>query len=123
VVLLRGAPLPEIRLGPEAVHVRGGGRSLAASWDDIEAVVAVKTGTVLLRARDVRRRAERFAWTTAGRRRRDATGIEFPAGQYAVSPALLFHLLRFYHQNPLARIELGTAASLQRARTARFSAP
>jgi hypothetical protein len=40
-----------------------------------------------------------------------------------MGPVPLFHLLRFYHEYPVARAELGTAASLQRVGEARFSAP
>jgi len=43
--------------------------------------------------------------------------------QFAVHPVLLYHLLRFYQENPLARTELGTAAALQRLRGARFATP
>jgi hypothetical protein len=39
-------------------------------------------------------------------------------GMYlAVDPGLAFHTLRFYHQNPAARTELGTEAAVRRVRS------
>ena len=35
----------------------------------------------------------------------------------AVDPGLAFHTLRFYHQNPAARTELGTEAAVRRVRS------
>jgi hypothetical protein len=125
-LLVRGAPLSEIRLGPERVHYRAHGRSLTAAWDDIELVGATETRylrRIFLRARDVRRRAERFSWNTAHQRREDALGIAILTDHFGVGPAPLFHLLRFHHEHPAARAELGTAASLQRLREGRFTAP
>lgn len=39
-------------------------------------------------------------------------------GALSVNPALAFHTLRYYHQNPAARAELGTDAAVQRVRAA-----
>jgi hypothetical protein len=36
----------------------------------------------------------------------------------SVNPALAFHTLRYYHEHPAARAELGTDAAVQRMRTA-----
>jgi hypothetical protein len=36
----------------------------------------------------------------------------------SISPALAFHTLRYYQQNPAARVELGTDAAVQRVRSA-----
>jgi hypothetical protein len=35
----------------------------------------------------------------------------------AVDPGLAFHVLRFYHQNPAARAELGTEIAVNRVRS------
>jgi hypothetical protein len=40
------------------------------------------------------------------------------AGALSVNPALTFHTLRYYHQHPAARAELGTDAAVQRVRAA-----
>jgi hypothetical protein len=125
-LLLRGAPLSEIRLGPEKVHHRAHGRSLAAAWDDIEFVIATETRylrRIFLRTQDVRRWAGRFSWHTAHQRKQDAQGIAILTDHFGVGPVPLFHLLRFYHEHPAARAELGTTAALQRLREGRFTAP
>jgi hypothetical protein len=125
-LLLRGAPLSEIRLGPERVHYRAHGRSLTAAWNDVEFVIATETRflrRIFLRAPHVQRRAERFSWSAAHRQREDAPGIHILTEHFAVSPVPLFHLLRFYHEHPADRAELGTSASLQRLREGRFTAP
>jgi hypothetical protein len=123
VVLLRGAPLTEIRLDAHAVQLRGGGRWLTAAWDDVEYLFPVETRhqrLIVLEARNVERRPERFSWTTRAQRRRDAERIDIATEHFGLDHVLLYHLLRFYHENPLARTELGTATALRRVREARF---
>lgn len=46
--------------------------------------------------------------------------IEIDTFPIAVDETLLYHLVRFYLENPAARTELGTEMSLQRARTGAF---
>lgn len=46
--------------------------------------------------------------------------IEIDTTSLAVDPNLVYHLVRFYVDNPDARAELGTETSLQRARTGTF---
>ncbi|WP_344678675.1 hypothetical protein [Saccharopolyspora taberi] len=46
--------------------------------------------------------------------------IEINPTALAVDPTLLYHLVRFYLEEPSARAELGTDASLQRVRSAAF---
>jgi hypothetical protein len=126
VTLLRGAPLAEIRLDPQAVQLRGSGRRLTALWGDLEAVVGVETRhqrLLVILAGNVERRPERFSWATPRQRRRDAERIDIVTDHFAAEPVLLFHLLCFYHEHPSARAELGTAASLQRVHEERFAAP
>jgi hypothetical protein len=122
----RGAPPVEVRLGPHRVRVQTGDRWLSARWDDVAAVYAYETRhqrLITISASGVERRAGRFTWATRAQRRRDAERIEIDTQHFAVDPVLLFHLLDFYHSHPLARVELGTAASLRRVREARFTAP
>jgi hypothetical protein len=124
VMIARG--VPEIRLSEREVRVRGGGRSLTAAWDDMELVYGYETRhqrLLVIAARDVQRRAERFSWATRAQRRRDAEQIEIVTEHFAVDPVLLFHLLRFYHEHQAARAELATAAALHRLRDARFATP
>lgn len=47
--------------------------------------------------------------------------IEIDLTFFALDASLVYHLMRFYVENPAARAELGTQASLQRARTGAFS--
>jgi hypothetical protein len=113
----------EIRLDPRTVLVRTGGKRLAAAWEDVEAVYGYETRYVrplVVAARRVDREAGRLAWSTRAQRRRDEHLIEITPDQFGVAPVLLYHLLRFYHANPQARGELGTAAAVQRLRAARF---
>jgi hypothetical protein len=42
--------------------------------------------------------------------------------QFAVAPVLLYHLPRFYHENPAARAELGRTEALRRLHETRFPA-
>lgn len=46
--------------------------------------------------------------------------IEIDTSELAVDPSLVYHLVRFYVENPGARTELGTETSLQRARSGSF---
>jgi hypothetical protein len=103
------------------IRVRSGA-GLRAEWVDIEAVLAAQTGNdrkVLLRARKVEPAADR-----APRRRprdgRPIEVIEVSCDDFAVDPVLLFHLLAYYHDDPAARPELGTPASLVPLHDARF---
>jgi hypothetical protein len=123
VVLLRGAPLTEIRLDAHAVQLRGGGRWLTAAWDDVHHLFPVETRhqrLIVLDAHDIERRPEPFSWTTRAQRRRDAERIDVVTEHFGLDHVLLYHLLRFYHENPLARTELGSTTALQRVHEARF---
>jgi len=118
--------LPEIRLDAQHVQVRSGGRRLTSAWDDLEYLYGYETRhqrLLVIAARAVERHAGLLSWATRAQRRRDAERIEIVTEQFAVHPVLLYHLLRFYQENPLARTELGTAAALQRLRGARLAAP
>jgi len=46
--------------------------------------------------------------------------IEVDCTPLSVDPSLVYHLLRFYVDNPAARVELGTDFALQRVRAASF---
>jgi hypothetical protein len=47
--------------------------------------------------------------------------IEVNCPSLALEPALIYHLLKFYVDNPQARPELGTDTVIQRAQTGAFS--
>ncbi|WP_142003364.1 hypothetical protein [Amycolatopsis cihanbeyliensis] len=47
--------------------------------------------------------------------------IEIDLIFFALDASLVYHLVRFYVENPVARAELGTEASLERARVGAFS--
>lgn len=118
--------VPEIRIGERVVQVRSGGRLLTTTWDDVRYFDGYETRhqrLLVISSLRVERQAARLYWATPAQRRRDAERIEIGTEQFAVPPVLLFHLLRFYHEHPLARTELGTAAALRRLREARFTAP
>lgn len=117
--------VPEIRLDERGVWARGGGRRSTVAWDDVVGMYGIETRherRLVIAALDVKWQAERFYWTTPARRRRNAEQIELVTEPFALDPVLLYHLLRFYHENPAARAELGRKESLRRLHDARFPA-
>ncbi|QYN33416.1 hypothetical protein K1T35_33650 [Pseudonocardia sp. DSM 110487] len=117
--------VPEIRLDERGVLARGGGRRSTVAWDDVVGLYGIETRherRLVIAALDVKWQAERFYWTTPARRRRNAEQIEIVTEQFGVAPVLLYHLLRFYHENPAARAELGRREALRRLHDARFPA-
>lgn len=124
VVLAAVSPLAlvsssAVELASVAIRVCSGA-GLRVAWVDIEAVLAAQAGNdrkVQLRARKVEPAADRAPRERDGR---SVEVIEVSCDDFAVDPVLLFHLLAYYHDNPAARPELGTPASLERLRDARF---
>jgi hypothetical protein len=117
--------VPEIRLDERGVWARGGGRRSTVAWDNVVGLYGIETRhqrRLVIAALDVTWQAERFYWTTPARRRRNAEQIEIVTEQFAVAPVLLYLLLRFYHENPAARAELGRREALRRLHDARFPA-
>jgi hypothetical protein len=118
--------VPEIRLDEQGVWARGGGTRRSAGWDDVVLLSGAETRyqrrLLFIVALDVKWQGERLYWTTPARRRRNSEEIEIMTEQFAVAPVLLYHLLRFYHENPAARAELGRREALRRLHDARFPA-
>jgi hypothetical protein len=123
VMLAWGAQ--EIRLDERGVWARSGGRRSTVTWDDVLGLYGTETRhqrRLVIAALEVKWQAARFYWTTPARRRRNAEQIELVTEQFAVDHVLLYHLLRFYHENPAARVELGRKEALRRLHDARFPA-
>lgn len=123
VMLARG--VPELRLDERGVWVRGGGRRSTVAWDDVVVVYGIESRhqrRLVIAALDVEWQAHRFYWTTPASRRRKSQQSESVTEQFAVAHALLYHLLRFYPENPAARVELGRGEALRRLHDARFPA-
>jgi hypothetical protein len=95
----------ELRLDPNQVTLRDFGEGRTTTWENVVRIEA----------------------TGGGPYKREIVliisyipPITIAGGAYPLDPVLLLHLLRFYHEQPLARPELGTDTSLQRIREARF---
>jgi hypothetical protein len=119
-----GAPLAELRLGPETVRLRTITTRVTATWDDIIAVEpagAAERRRLDLAALDMQQEAGRLSWTPPWRARRKVVRIvEIQCVLFPIDPVRLYRLLDFYWADPRARAELGTEASLRRVRDGRF---
>ncbi|PRX44543.1 hypothetical protein B0I33_11152 [Prauserella shujinwangii] len=110
-------------LAPQGIHQRGRAFTSFLPWEAFAGVKAADNGTP---------EALVIAYANAPWDRRQLGGvwkldklppvpmIEIDTTNFAVDPVVLYHLVRFYVENPEARAELGTETSLQRVRTAAF---
>lgn len=123
----RGVRVGELLLGPTEVTVRVDSDDLVARWADVywmHTWDATQRGATWRRidigAREVR------GWTEPDERwwaehRSSMPSVEVRCDRIDVDSLLLYSWLKFYVDNPDARGELGTPASLARAQTADFS--
>lgn len=126
--VVRGVRRGELTLGPEGIALTVNSRDLSARWPDVIGLItwdAAQRGAVWRRidisAREVRgwREPTRHEWLFDPRF--SEPSIEIRCDLIDVDSLLLHSWLRFYVDNPGARTELGTPASLARARAADFS--
>ncbi|WP_199429635.1 hypothetical protein [Qaidamihabitans albus] len=112
-----------IVLAQQGIHQRGRAFSSFLPWEAFAGVKAAYNGTpeVLV-----------IAYANVPWEKRQLGGvwkldklppvpmIEIDTTALALDPNLVYHLVRFYVDNPAARVELGTGASIERARAGTF---
>lgn len=125
---VRGIRVGELTLGPEGIALTVNSRDLSARWPDVNFVHtwdAAQRGAVWRRvditAYEVRgwQQPTRHEWLFDPRF--SEPSIEVRCDLIDVDSLLLHSWLKFYVDNPAARSELGTPASLARAQAADFS--
>lgn len=112
-----------IVLSEQGIHQQGRAFSSFLPWEAFAGVKAAYNGTPEILV---------IAYANAAWEKKQLGGlwkldklppvpmIEIDTTSLAVNPNLVYHLLRFYVENPDARTELGTDASLERVRAGAF---
>lgn len=112
-----------IVLSPLGIHQRGWAFVSFLPWEALAGVKAAYNGTPEILV---------IAYTNSHWERQQLGGvwkldrlppvpmIEIDTSKLAVDPTLVYHLVRFYTDNPAVRTELGTQASLRRALSGSF---
>lgn len=112
-----------IVLSRRGIHQHGRAFSSFLEWESLVGVKATHNGVpeVLVIA-DAQARWERHQHGGVWKLDKPppVPMIEVDTTMLAVDPTLVYHLLRFYVENPAARTELGTETSLRRVRTEDF---
>lgn len=126
---VRGIRTGELTLTPDSVRLAMDAQDVEARWDDIRSVHAWEHTDRyrILRWRRLELPADHATgWRPAPRGgslfaiTRDSPGIDIHCDRVEFDPVLLYHLLRFYLDHPLARPELATHSVLARLRHRMF---
>jgi hypothetical protein len=123
---LRGrAVRGELLVSAQGIRYRTLAYDVELGWDAVErvSVVGGDGQRIVIMAYNnqppsVRGRSWLSKPTKAVREQAAEATVLIRAGSLSVNPALTFHTLRYYHQHPAARAELGTDAAVQRVRAA-----
>jgi hypothetical protein len=111
---VRGIRTGQLTLTPDSVRLAMDAQDVEARWDDIRSV----------HAREHTDRYRMLSWRRLelppSAATRDAPGIDIRCDRVEFDPVLLYHLLRFYLDHPLARPELATHSALARLRHRMF---
>lgn len=109
---IRGIRTGELTLTPDSVRLAMDAQDVEARWDDIRSVHAWEHTDLhrMLRWRRLELPADHATGT------RDSPGIDIHCDRVEFDPVLLYHLLRYYLDHPLARPELATNGVLARLR-------
>lgn len=126
---VRGIRTGELTLTPDSVRLAMDAHDVEARWDDIRSVRAWEHTDRyrMLRWRRLELPADHATgWRPAprggslGAVTRRSPGIDIHCDRVELDPVLLYHLLRFYLDHPLARPELATHCVLARLRHRMF---
>jgi hypothetical protein len=99
--------IQQVRATEVMTHVRGVAVAEPLVGIDVSDPEAIQTGTL-----------ERLLLPL---NRRVAADLSLPIRTLDIDPPLLYGALRYYHQHPQARAELGTQAGVARVRHGRFT--
>lgn len=124
LMLLGKFTLGKVQLSEDGIYQRGWTFESYFPWESILQVQAVRMGgvTIWVVPRDETRWERRqIAPFWKQDRVPKYPMIRIPGRDLAADPALVYHLLRFYQENPAARSELGSDAALRRAKTTSFT--
>jgi hypothetical protein len=123
---LRGKAIRgELLVSAQGIRYRALAHDVELGWDSVERVSVVGGDgqrIVIVAYNNMTPSVQGRSWLSKPRKAvleqaAEAT-VVVRGGVLSINPALTFHTLRYYHQNPAARAELGTGAAVQRVRAA-----
>jgi hypothetical protein len=112
-----------IALSQQGIHQRGRAFSSFLPWEAFAGVKAAYNGgpeVLVIAYGNAPWERRQFGWVWKLDKLPPVPMIEIDTTALALDPTLVYHLVRFYVENPSARAELGTDKSVERARTGAF---